>query len=224
MITTVKNSSAIFNPALIPALSAGEEPDLFTFRTGPGQPAALIAGGLVAEPRGAYREHGWADTCGHRLWRVDGQLLGGRRAHGVHRAMGHRWRPVKRRGTGSAIAAFALPPFEEGQKIHPTNSIGSGLYIREGSEGREQAIAFLNSMFIKTEGRIALLNAGTNPVGPLKPARALAELSPLAHAIWTISQPRCKAPGPKPKKPEKSRCRVASRTNNTALLLLTAAS
>lgn len=61
-ITVVKNSSDLFNPALIPALSAGEGPDLFTFGTGPGQPAALIAGGLVADLTDAYFEHGWGDT------------------------------------------------------------------------------------------------------------------------------------------------------------------
>ncbi len=55
----VKNSSDIFNPALVPALSAGEGPELFMFGTGPGQPAALIDAGLVADLTPFYRELGW---------------------------------------------------------------------------------------------------------------------------------------------------------------------
>ena len=61
-VTVVKNSSDLFNPALIPALSAGEGPDLFSFGTGPGQPAALIAGGLVADLTDAYFAKDWANT------------------------------------------------------------------------------------------------------------------------------------------------------------------
>jgi raffinose/stachyose/melibiose transport system substrate-binding protein len=34
LITVVKNSSDIFNPVLVPALSAGEGPDLFHLRNG----------------------------------------------------------------------------------------------------------------------------------------------------------------------------------------------
>lgn len=55
----VKNSSDLFNPALVPALSAGEGPELFMFGTGPGQPAALIDAGLVADLTPFYRELGW---------------------------------------------------------------------------------------------------------------------------------------------------------------------
>ena len=84
-------------------------------------------------------------------------------------------------------SVFAVPPFEDGQIIHPTNSIGSGWYIRDGSEVQDHAIAFLNSMFVETDGRVALLNAGTIPVGPLEDALAEAELSPLAKAIWATS-------------------------------------
>ncbi len=61
-VTVVKNSSDLFNPALIPALSAGEGPDLFSFGTGPGQPAALIAGGLVADLSDAYFANDWGST------------------------------------------------------------------------------------------------------------------------------------------------------------------
>lgn len=61
-IVVTKNSSDIFNPALVPALSSGEGPDLFSFGTGPGQPAALIEGGLVADLTPYYRQYGWART------------------------------------------------------------------------------------------------------------------------------------------------------------------
>jgi len=84
-------------------------------------------------------------------------------------------------------SVFAVPPFEDGQAIHPTNSIGSGWYIRDGSENTDHAIAFLNSMFLETDGRVALLNAGTIPVGPLEDVLAQAELSQLAQDIWKTS-------------------------------------
>jgi raffinose/stachyose/melibiose transport system substrate-binding protein len=54
-----KNTSDIFNPALVPALSAGEGPELFMFGTGPGQPAAVIDAGLVADLVPYYRKYGW---------------------------------------------------------------------------------------------------------------------------------------------------------------------
>ncbi len=308
--TIVKNSSDLFNPALVPALSAGEGPDLFTFGTGPGQPAALIAGGMVADLTDAYRQHGWADTIPEgiivqtssdgKLWAFGNEvettgmfynqaifdevgvtvpttwaemeatvaalqaagydtpiglagadkwpvshwqsMMFGRYAGpdgienvlfgdgawtdapfvaasaklqemgqagwfgptpvaiGYGELMDSFWAgdvPMTFTGPwviGGGIEAagdrigdysvFAVPPFEEGQKIHPTNSIGIGWYIRKGSEVEEQAIAFLNSMFIETTGRVALLNAGTIPVGPLEEALAQAEMSQLAQDIW----------------------------------------
>ncbi|MDX8433284.1 extracellular solute-binding protein [Mesorhizobium abyssinicae] len=54
-----KNSSDLFNPALIPSLSSGEGPELFVYGTGPGQPAAIIDGGLVADLTGYYKQYGW---------------------------------------------------------------------------------------------------------------------------------------------------------------------
>ena len=80
-ISVVTNTSDIFNPALIPALSAGEGPDIFTFGTGPGQPAALIAGGLVADLTDAYYDNGWSDMIpdGHPTGlRAESSPLGGR--------------------------------------------------------------------------------------------------------------------------------------------------
>lgn len=312
-ITVVKNSSDLFNPALVPALSAGEGPDLFTFGTGPGQPAALIAGGLVADLTDSYFEHNWADTIPEgiviqtssdgKLWAFGNEvettgmfynkaifaehgievpttwaemeaavaklqeagydtpiglgaadkwpishwqsMMFGRYAGpdgiedvlfgdgewtdapfvaasaklqdmgkkgwfgptpvaiGYGELMDRFWAgevPMTFTGPwviGGGIEAagdrigdfsvFAVPPFEEGQKIHPTNSIGSGWYIRNGSEGADVAVRFLNSMFLETEGRVALLNAGTVPVGPLDDALAQAEMSPLAVDIWKTS-------------------------------------
>lgn len=312
-ITVVKNSSDLFNPALIPALSAGEGPDLFTFGTGPGQPAALIAGGLVADLTDAYFEHGWGDTIPEgivvqtssdgKLWAFGNEvettgmfynkaifaengievpttwvemeaavaklqeagfdtpiglgaadkwpishwqsMMFGRYAGpegiedvlfgdgewtdapfvaasaklqemgkagwfgstpvaiGYGELMDRFWAgeiPMTFTGPwviGGGIEAagdrigdysvFAVPPFEDGQKIHPTNSIGSGWYIRQGSEGADIAVQFLNSMFLETDGRVALLNAGTIPVGALDDALAEAEMSPLAVDIWKTS-------------------------------------
>ncbi len=82
---------------------------------------------------------------------------------------------------------FAVPPFEDSQQIRPPNSIGSGWYIREGSEVKGEAIAFLNGMFIKTVGRVALLNTGPIPVGPTNEALAQADISQLARDIWKTS-------------------------------------
>lgn len=312
-ITVVKNSSDLFNPALIPALSAGEGPDLFTFGTGPGQPAALIAGGLVADLTDAYFEHGWGDTIPEgivvqtssdgKLWAFGNEvettgmfynkaifaengievpttwaemeaavaklqeagfdtpiglgaadkwpishwqsMMFGRYAGpegiedvlfgdgewtdapfvaasaklqemgkagwfgstpvaiGYGELMDRFWAgeiPMTFTGPwviGGGIEAagdrigdysvFAVPPFEDGQKIHPTNSIGSGWYIRQGSEGADIAVQFLNSMFLETDGRVALLSAGTIPVGALDDALAEAEMSPLAVDIWKTS-------------------------------------
>ncbi|WP_299655547.1 ABC transporter substrate-binding protein [uncultured Tateyamaria sp.] len=312
-ITIVKNSSDLFNPALVPALSAGEGPDLFTFGTGPGQPAALIAGGLVADLTDAYREHNWGDTIPEgivvqtssdgKLWAFGNEvettgmfynkaifdevgisvptswpemeaavaalqeagydtpiglgaadkwptshwqsMMFGRYAGpegiesvlfgdgawtdapfvaasaklqemgqagwfgatpvaiGYGELMDRFWAgevPMTFTGpwvigggieaAGDRIAdygVFAVPPFEDGQAIHPTNSIGSGWYIRDGSDNKDHAIAFLNSMFLETDGRVALLNAGTIPVGPLDEALAQAEMSQLAQDIWQTS-------------------------------------
>lgn len=312
-ITVVKNSSDLFNPALIPALSAGEGPDLFTFGTGPGQPAALIAGGLVADLTDAYFDNGWSEVIPEgivvqtssdgKLWAFGNEvettgmfynkaifaengievpttwaemeaavatlqgagfdtpiglgaadkwpishwqsMMFGRYAGpegienvlfgdgewtdapfvaaadrlkqmgqdgwfgptpvaiGYGELMDRFWAgevPMTFTGPwviGGGIEAagdrigdysvFAVPPFEDGQKIHPTNSIGSGWYIREGSESADAAIAFLNFMFKETSGRVALLNAGTIPVGSLDAALQEAELSPLAVDIWKAS-------------------------------------
>lgn len=312
-LTVVTNTSDIFNPALIPALSAGEGPDLFTFGTGPGQPAALIAGGLVADLTDAYYEHNWGEMIAEgiivqtssdgKLWSFGNEvettamfynkaifaengleiptswadmeaavtalqaagydtpiglgaadkwpishwqsMMFGRYAGpagieevlfgdgawtdapfvaaaarlqqmgqagwfgptpvaiGYGELMDRFWAgevPMTFTGPwviGGGIEAagdrigdygvFAVPPFEDNQQIHPTNSIGSGWYIRANSEHRAIAIDFINYMFLTKEGRVALLNAGTVPVGPLDAALAEADMPQLLIDIWQTS-------------------------------------
>lgn len=312
-LTVVTNTSDIFNPALVPALSAGEGPDVFTFGTGPGQPAALIEGGLVADLTDAYFEHGWSDmipegivvqtSSDGKLWSYGNEVettgmfynksifaenglsvptswtemetvvaklqaagyetpigLGGAdkwpishwqsmmfgryagpegieevlfgegawtdnafvRASAKLQEMGKAgwfghspvavgygelmdafWAgEIPMTFTGPWVVAggieaagdriseygvFAVPPFEDGQKIHPTNSIGSGWYIRANSEHRDIAIAFINRMFSDINGRVTLLNNGVVPVGPLEEALGRANMPQLSIDIWKTS-------------------------------------
>ncbi|MDW3225377.1 MAG: extracellular solute-binding protein [Paracoccaceae bacterium] len=309
-LTVITNTSDIFNPALIPALSAGEGPDVFTFGTGPGQPAALIAGGLVADLTEAYYEHNWGDTIPEgiivqtssdgKLWAFGNEvettgmfynkaifaehgvavptnwaemeaavdalmaagfetpigLAGGDKwpishwqsmifgryagpagiedvlfgdgawtdapfvaastklqemgqagwfgptpvAIGYGELMDAFWAgeiPMTYTGpwvVGGGIQAagdrasdysvFAVPPFEQGQMIHPTNSIGSGWYVRENSEHKDIAIAYINRMLTQMEGRVTLINNGVIPVGPLEDALGQANMPQLAVDIW----------------------------------------
>ena len=312
-VTIVKNSSDLFNPALIPALSAGEGPDLFSFGTGPGQPAALIAGGLVADLTDAYFANDWANVIPEgivvqtssdgKLWAFGNEvettgmfynkaifaehgisvpttwaemeaavaklqeagydtpiglgaadkwpvshwqsMMFGRYAGpegiesvlfgdgawtdspfvaasaklqemgqagwfgptpvaiGYGELMDRFWAgeiPMTFTGpwviSGGSEAAgdrigdfsvFAVPPFEDSQKIHPTNSIGSGWYIRQSSDNKDAAIDFMNYMFASQEGRVMLLNAGTVPVGSLDAALGEAQMPSLAVDIWKTS-------------------------------------
>ena len=312
-VTVVKNSSDLFNPALIPALSAGEGPDLFSFGTGPGQPAALIAGGLVADLTDAYHANDWGSTIPEgivvqtssdgKLWAFGNEvettgmfynkaifaengitvpttwaemeaavsklqaagydtpiglgaadkwpishwqsMMFGRYAGpegienvlfgdgawtdapfvaaskrlqemgqagwfgstpvaiGYGELMDRFWAgeiPMTFTGpwvigggtetVGDRIgdfSVFAVPPFEDGQQIHPTNSIGSGWYISESSENKDAAIDFMNFMFASNAGRVQLLNAGTVPVGPLDEALTEAQMPTLAVDIWKTS-------------------------------------
>ncbi|MCR9136501.1 MAG: extracellular solute-binding protein [Alphaproteobacteria bacterium] len=312
-LTVVNNSSDLFNPALIPALSAGEGPDLFTFGTGPGQPAALIDGGLVADLTNDFYELSWNETIPEgiisqtssdgKLWSFGNEvettgmfynkaifekagisvptnwsemeaavaalkeagydtpiglagadkwpvshwqsMMFGRYAGpegienvlfadgswtdeafvkasaklqqmgkdgwfgpspvaiGYGELMDRFWAgeiPMTFTGpwvidggikaTGDRVSdfsVFAVPPFEDGQKIHPTNSIGSGWYVRANSEHKDIAVAFINRMFNTLDGRVTLLNSGVVPVGPLDKALAKAEFSPLASDIWQTS-------------------------------------
>lgn len=312
-MSVVANSSDIFNPALVPALSAGEGPDVFTYGTGPGQPAALIDSGLVMDLTEAYYEHNWSETIPEaivsqtskdgKLWAFGNavettgmfynkaifsevgidvpqswadlesavealkaagydtpiglggadkwpvshwqSMLFGRYAgpEGIEKVlfgdgawtdepfvkassklqqmgadgwfgptpvaigygelMDRFWAgdvPMTFTGpwvisggtekTGDRVSeygVFAVPPIEEGQKIHPTNSIGNGWYVRESSKNKEAAIEFLNRVFKTTPGRVALLNEGIVPVGPLDDALAQAKLPQLAVDIWKTS-------------------------------------
>ena len=312
-LTVVTNTSDIFNPALIPALSAGEGPDVFTFGTGPGQPAALISGGLVADLTDAYYEHNWSEmipegivvqtSSDGKLWSYGNEVettgmfynkaifaenslsvpttwaemeaavaklqaagyetpigLGGAdkwpvshwqsmmfgryagpegiedvlfgegawtdesfvKASAQLRKMGQAgwfgpspvaigygelmdsfWAgEIPMTFTGpwvvpggidaagdriSDYSVFAVPPFEDGQKIHPTNSIGSGWYIRANSDHKDIAIAYINRMFLDINGRVTLLNNGVVPVGPLDEALSQANMPQLSVDIWKTS-------------------------------------
>lgn len=83
-ITVTKVGSDLFNPVLVPSLSGGEGPDVFMYGTGPGQPAAIINGGLVADLTPFYRQYGWDQTIPEsienttssdgRLWAVGNEV------------------------------------------------------------------------------------------------------------------------------------------------------
>ncbi len=308
-IEVVKTPSDLFNPALLPALSSGEGPDLFMFGTGPGQPAAIIDGGLVADLTPYFNEYNWGETIpdgvinqtssGGKLWAVGNEvettamfynkkifdenglsvpetwadmtaavealqaagydtpiglaaadkwpvshwqsMMFGRYAgpEGINEVMfgdgawsdapfvaaSARLQEMGNAGwfgpnpvavgyaelmddfwagnipmtyTGPWIipggldaigdrageyGVFQVPPFEDGQMIHPTESIGSGMFIRVNSEAKDAAVAFLNRLFFTTEGRATLLTGGTVPVGPLDEALASADVPQLNQDI-----------------------------------------
>lgn len=309
VITVVKNSSDLFNPALVPALSAGEGPDLFSYGTGPGQPAAVIKGGLVADLTPYYDKFNWAPfipeaienvtTAQGKLWAVGNEVentgmfynkaifakagiavpttwaefetaiatlknagyetpigLGGADkwpishiqsmlfgryagpsgledvmfgdgswadevyvkaaarfqqmavdgyfgpypvATGQAETLDTFWAgqiPMVYTGTfvipGGLQAAgdrigdfgvFQMPPLEDGQKVYPTESIGSGWYIRANSDKKDQAADFLNFMFFTPEGRTALLESGTVPIGPLDDLLTTAKIPALSQEM-----------------------------------------
>jgi len=58
-ITTTFTGSDIVNPTLIPALNAGEGPDVWMGGIGPGQPAAIIEAGHALDLTPYYCELGW---------------------------------------------------------------------------------------------------------------------------------------------------------------------
>jgi raffinose/stachyose/melibiose transport system substrate-binding protein len=58
-ITTTFTGSDIVNPTLIPALNAGEGPDVWMGGTGPGQPAAIIEAGHALDLTPYFCELGW---------------------------------------------------------------------------------------------------------------------------------------------------------------------
>ncbi|MEO1222713.1 MAG: extracellular solute-binding protein [Pseudomonadota bacterium] len=83
-INVTKVGSDLFNPVLVPSLSGGEGPDVFMYGTGPGQPAAIINGGLVADLTPYYRQYGWdamipesienTTSSDGRLWAVGNEV------------------------------------------------------------------------------------------------------------------------------------------------------
>ncbi|RWQ78408.1 MAG: extracellular solute-binding protein [Mesorhizobium sp.] len=83
-LVLTKNTSDIFNPALVPALSSDEGPDLFMYGTGPGYPAAIISAGLVEDLTPYYRKYGWdsvipeaivdVTSANGKLWAVGNEV------------------------------------------------------------------------------------------------------------------------------------------------------
>lgn len=69
--------SDLFNPTLLPALNAGEGPDIFGFGVGPGQPAAIIDAGHALDLTPYFCELGWVDIIPESIVDVtssDGKL------------------------------------------------------------------------------------------------------------------------------------------------------
>ena len=58
-ITTTFVGSSLFNPTLVPALNAGEGPDVWMGGSGPGQPAAIIEAGHALDLTPYFCELGW---------------------------------------------------------------------------------------------------------------------------------------------------------------------
>jgi raffinose/stachyose/melibiose transport system substrate-binding protein len=58
-INTTFVGSSLFNPTLVPALNAGEGPDIWMGGTGPGQPAAIIEAGHALDLTPYFCELGW---------------------------------------------------------------------------------------------------------------------------------------------------------------------
>jgi len=54
--------SDLFNPTLLPALNAGEGPDIWMGGTGPGQPAAIIEAGFALDLTPYYCSLGWNEV------------------------------------------------------------------------------------------------------------------------------------------------------------------
>ena len=293
-ITVTFVGSDLLNPALVPALSAGEGPDIFRFGTGPGQPAAIIEGGLVKDLTHYYTAYGWDKvipenvvnytSSNGKLWAVGDEventlmfynkqifadlgldvpttmeeftklvdtlmdagyeipiglggadkwpishwqsMLFGRFAgpEGIDRVMfgDGRWdepefveasrllQDMAKKGyfgdnplangfaeimevfwrgeipmtftgpwvigeainfLGEDIANFGvlqIPPLADGQKIYPTEDIGSGWYINAATEDPDLAAEIIDFLLFRRESRAQLLASGEDiPVGPI---------------------------------------------------------
>ena len=74
--------SDLFNPTLVPALNAGEGPDIWAFGTGPGQPQAIIEAGHALDLTPYFCSLGWNEIIPEQIVNYtssDGQALGHRR-------------------------------------------------------------------------------------------------------------------------------------------------
>lgn len=306
------NSSDIFNPALVPSLSAGEGPELFLFGTGPGQPAAIVDSGLVADLTPYFHRFGWdkiipegfvnQTSSGGKLWAVGNEVettamfynkkifadngiavpktwaefeaavaklkaagydtpigLGGADkwpiSHlqsmlfqryagpdGTAEVMfgGGKWtdapfvaaagklQEMGKAGyfgpsplangqaeiqskfwagkipmtyTGSFVISggieqagqnvgdfgvFEMPPLEEGQKIYPSEGIGSGWYVRANSGHKDQIAGFIDFMMFDKTSRVTLIEEGTMPVGPVTDDLASAKVPQLVADLGQL--------------------------------------
>lgn len=61
-VETTFVGSSLFNPTLVPALNAGEGPDIWMGGTGPGQPAAIIEAGHALDLTPYFCELGWNEV------------------------------------------------------------------------------------------------------------------------------------------------------------------
>jgi raffinose/stachyose/melibiose transport system substrate-binding protein len=59
--------SDLFNPTLVPALNAGEGPDIWAFGTGPGQPQAIIEAGHALDLTPYFCELGWNEKIPEQI-------------------------------------------------------------------------------------------------------------------------------------------------------------
>ena len=59
--------SDLFNPTLVPALNAGEGPDIWAGGTGPGQPAAIIEAGHALDLTPYFCELGWNEIIPEQI-------------------------------------------------------------------------------------------------------------------------------------------------------------
>ncbi len=311
-IVVTKVGSDLFNPTLVPALSAGQGPDIFMYGTGPGQPAALIKSGLVKDLTPYYHKYDWGKvipesienvlSSNGKLWAVGNEVettamfynkkvfqelnlsvprtwsefenvvkalqaggyktpigLGGADkwpishwqsmmfgryanptgiedvlfrdgkwvgaafveasqrlqtmakeeyfgpnpvANGYAETMDAFWSgKVPMTFTGpwiiegatktlgekiSDFGVFQIPPFAAGQKIYPTEDIGSGFYISDHTQHPDIAADVLNHFFFHKESRLTLLNNGTIPVGPLEEILPESQLPKLTSEIRSL--------------------------------------
>lgn len=66
-VETTFVGSDLFNPTLVPALNAGEGPDIWAGGTGPGQPAAIIEAGHALDLTPYFCSRGWNEVIPEQI-------------------------------------------------------------------------------------------------------------------------------------------------------------